>query len=138
MKRRVISHYEFVRKIGAGGSGVVYLAQDTLLQRPVVLKLLKRGSLTLDQVRATQLREARLASAIDHPNVCAIYDVGEAQAEGESEAEAYIVMQYVPGKALDKIIAEGPGEPAARAFRRHSDRGRTCCRAFSSVSSIAI
>ena len=108
MKRRTISHYEFIRKIGSGGSGVVFLATDTLLQRPVVLKLLKRGALTLDQVRATQLREARLASAIDHPNVCAIYDVGEAQAEGGAEAEAYIVMQYIPGKPLDKIIAEGP------------------------------
>ncbi len=107
MKRRVISHYEFIRKIGSGGSGVVFLAQDTLLQRPVVLKLLKRGALTLDQVRTTQLREARLASAIDHPNVCAIYDVGEAPAESGEEAEAYIVMQFIPGKALDKIIAEG-------------------------------
>jgi serine/threonine protein kinase/tetratricopeptide (TPR) repeat protein len=108
MKRRVISHYEFVRKIGAGGSGVVFLATDTLLQRPVVLKLLKRGALTLEQVRTTQLREARLASAIDHPNVCAIYDVGEAPPEDGEEAEAYIVMQYIPGKALDKIITEGP------------------------------
>ena len=108
MKRRVISHYEFVRKIGAGGSGVVFLATDTLLQRPVVLKLLKRGALTLDQVRTTQLREARLASAIDHPNVCAIYDVGEALEEDGEEAEAYIVMQYIPGKALDKIISQGP------------------------------
>ena len=108
MKRRVISHYEFVRKIGAGGSGVVFLATDTLLQRPVVLKLLKRGALTLDQVRTTQLREARLASAIDHPNVCAIYDVGEAPEEEGEEAEAYIVMQYIPGKALDKIISAGP------------------------------
>ena len=108
MKRRVISHYEFVRKIGAGGSGVVFLANDTRLQRPVVLKLLKRGSLTLDQVRTTQLREARLASAIDHPNVCAIYEVGEAPAEDGEEAEAYIVMQYIPGKPLDKIISEGP------------------------------
>jgi serine/threonine-protein kinase len=111
MKRRVISHYELIRKIGAGGSGVVYLATDTLLQRPVVLKLLKRGSLTTEQVRATQLREARLASAIDHPNVCAIYDVGETRGEyGEddgSEPEAYIVMQYIPGKPLDKIISEG-------------------------------
>jgi serine/threonine protein kinase/tetratricopeptide (TPR) repeat protein len=107
MKRRVISHYEFIRKIGSGGSGVVFLAQDTLLQRPVVLKLLKRGALTLEQVRTTQLREARLASAIDHPNVCAIYDVGEAPAEDGNEAEAYIVMQYIPGKALDKIITEG-------------------------------
>src|ERR1700712_2671511 len=102
MKRRVIGHYAFVRKIGTGGSGVVYLANDTLLQRPVVLKLLKRGALTPEQMRTTQLREARLASAIDHLNVCAIYDVGEA------DDEAYIVMQYIPGSALDKVIAAGP------------------------------
>jgi serine/threonine-protein kinase len=111
MKRRTIGHYEFLRRIGAGGSGVVYLATDTLLQRPVVLKLLKRGSLSLEQVRTTQLREARLASAIDHPNVCAIYDVGEAPPEAgasQAEDEAYIVMQYIPGKSLDKVIAEGP------------------------------
>jgi eukaryotic-like serine/threonine-protein kinase len=108
MKRRTIGHYEFIRKIGAGGSGVVYLATDTLLQRPVVLKLLKRGALSLEQVRATQLREARLASAIDHPNVCAIYEVGEAPSEAGGEDEAYIVMQYIPGKSLDKVIAEGP------------------------------
>jgi serine/threonine-protein kinase len=108
MKRRVIEQYELVRKIGAGGSGVVFLANDTLLQRPVVIKLLKRGNLTIEQMRATQLREARLASAIDHPNVCAIYEVGEAPTESGDGAEAYIVMQYVPGKSLDKIIAEGP------------------------------
>ena len=108
MKRREIKQYEFVRKIGTGGSGVVFLATDTLLQRPVVLKLLKRGNLTIEQVRATQLREARLASAIDHPNVCAIYDVGEAPEENGDGEEAYIVMQYIPGKSLDKVIAEGP------------------------------
>jgi serine/threonine-protein kinase len=107
MARRVIKQYEFLRKIGSGGSGVVFLANDTLLQRPVVLKLLKRGSQTAEQVRATQLREARLASAIDHPNVCAIYEVGEAEVES-AETEAYIVMQYIPGKSLDKVIAEGP------------------------------
>jgi serine/threonine-protein kinase len=108
MKRRVIKQYELVRKIGTGGSGVVFLANDTLLQRPVVIKLLKRGNLTLEQMRATQLREARLASAIDHPNVCAIYDVGEASSESSDSEEAYIVMQYIPGKSLDKLIAEGP------------------------------
>ena len=108
MKRRVIEQYEFVRKIGAGGSGVVYLANDTLLQRPVVLKLLKRGNLTVQQMRSTQLREARLASAIDHPNVCAIYEVGVAPADSDDGEEAYIVMQYIPGKSLDKLIAEGP------------------------------
>src|ERR1700735_5851832 len=108
MKRRVISHYEFVRKIGAGGSGVVFLATDTLLQRPVVLKLLKRGNLTIQQMRTTQLREARLASAIDHPNVCAIYEVGEAPAESGTGEEAYIVMQHIPGKCLDQLIGRGP------------------------------
>jgi serine/threonine-protein kinase len=102
MKHRTIEHYELVRRLGAGGSGVVYLANDTLLMRPVVLKILKRGALTLEQMRTTVLREARMASAIEHPNVCAIYEVGE---EGE---EAFIVMQYVPGQSLDKIIAKGP------------------------------
>jgi eukaryotic-like serine/threonine-protein kinase len=108
MKRRTIGHYEFIRKIGAGGSGVVYLATDTLLQRPVIMKLLKRGAQSQEQIRTTQLREARLASAIDHPNVCAIYDVGEAPSDTGGEDEAYIVMQYIPGKSLDKVIAEGP------------------------------
>jgi serine/threonine protein kinase/Tfp pilus assembly protein PilF len=103
MKRRVIEHYELIRRLGAGGSGIVYLANDVLLMRPVVLKILKRGALTLEQMRTTVLREARLASAIEHPNVCAIYEVGE------SSEEAYIVMQYVPGQSLDKLIAQGPG-----------------------------
>ena len=102
MKRRLIEHYEVTRKLGAGGSGVVYLANDTLLMRPVVLKILKGGALSPEQMRSTVLREARLASAIEHPNVCAIYEVGE------SENEGYIVMQYVPGESLDKIIANGP------------------------------
>src|ERR1700751_437423 len=102
MKRREIEHYEILKKLGSGGSGVVYLANDTLLMRPVVLKILKRGALTIEQMRTTVLREARLASAIEHPNVCAIYDVGD------TEEEAYIVRRYVPGGSLDKIIARGP------------------------------
>src|ERR1700751_2939078 len=112
MKRRIIKQYELIRKIGAGGSGLVFLANDTLLQRPVVIKLLKRGNLTIEQIRATQLREPRLASAIDHPNVCAIYDVGETSSDSgvgsPEDQEAYIVMQYIPGKSLDKLIAAGP------------------------------
>ena len=100
--KRTIEHYELDRKLGAGGSGVVYLANDTQLMRPVVLKILRRTTLTMEQMRTTVLREARLASAIEHPNVCAIYQVGE---EGD---EAFIVMQYVPGQSLDKIIVQGP------------------------------
>src|ERR1700739_1180932 len=102
MKNRTIKHYYLVRRLGAGGSGIVYFANDTLLMRPVVLKVLKRGMVSAEQMRTTVLREARMASAIEHPNVCAIYEVGE---EGE---EAFIAMQYVPGQSLDKLIARGP------------------------------
>jgi serine/threonine-protein kinase len=102
MKRRTIEQYEILRRLGAGGSGVVYLANDSLLQRPVVLKILRTGLLSAQQMRSTMLREARLASAIEHPNVCAIYEVGE------SDDEGYIVMQYVPGQSLDRLIARGP------------------------------
>jgi eukaryotic-like serine/threonine-protein kinase len=105
MKRKTIEHYEIIRRLGAGGSGVVFLANDTLLQRPVVLKILRTGLLSAQQLRSTVLREARLASAIEHPNVCAIYEVGEAGDEG------YIVMQYVPGQSLDQLIARGPATP---------------------------
>ena len=105
MKRKSIEHYEIVRRLGAGGSGIVYLAQDTLLERPVVLKVLRAGELSAEEMRRTVLREARLASAIEHPNVCAIYEVGE------TADEAWIAMQYVPGQSLDEIIARGPAAP---------------------------
>jgi serine/threonine-protein kinase len=105
MAKRTIEQYEIVRRLGAGGSGVVYLATDTLLQRPVVLKILRTGAMSAEKGRATVLREARLASAIEHPNVCGIYEVGE------SNGEAFIVMQYVPGQSLDQLIARGPASP---------------------------
>ncbi len=117
MKRKTIEHYEIIRRLGAGGSGVVYLANDTLLQRPVVLKILRTGLLSAQQLRSTVLREARLASAIEHPNVCAIYEVGESGDEG------YIVMQYVPGQSLDQLIARGPASSAAGAVSGYSNRG---------------
>ena len=105
MARKTIEHYEITRRLGAGGSGVVYLANDTQLQRPVVLKILRAGPLSVEQMRSTVLREARLASAIEHPNVCGIYEVGETGDEG------FIVMQYVPGQSLDQLIARGPANP---------------------------
>src|SRR5579875_1114201 len=105
MKRRTIEHYEIVRRLGEGGSGVVYLANDTLLERPVVLKILRAGALSAEETRSTILREARLASAFEHPNICAIYEAGE------SGDEAFIAMQYVPGQSLDRLIARGPASP---------------------------
>src|SRR5579871_6526447 len=105
MKRKTIAHYEIERKLGTGGSGSVYLATDTRLERPAVLKVLHAGTMSAEQTRSTVLREARLASAIDHPNVCAIYEVGE------SNGEAWIAMQYVPGQSLDRIGAQGSAAP---------------------------
>src|SRR6185437_11799866 len=105
MNRKTVAQYEIERKLGTGGSGVVYLATDTRLERPVVLKILRVGPLSAEETRSTVLREARLASAIDHPNVCAIYEVGE------TDGEAWIAMQYVPGQSLEEIIAQSPATP---------------------------
>src|SRR6516165_10016908 len=102
MNRKKIAHYEIVRKLGTGGSGMVYLATDSRLERPAVLKILRPGAMSAEETRSSVLREARLASAIDHPNVCAIYEVGE------TGGEAWIAMQYIPGRSLDEIIAQGP------------------------------
>ena len=123
MKRKTIAHYEILRRLGAGGSGVVYAANDTLLQRPVVLKMLHTGLLTAEQMRSTVLREARLASAIEHPNVCAIYEVGES---GDEALHRHAVCARPVAGPADR---PRPGEPAAGALGGHSDRRRTAGRA---------
>ena len=97
-----IAHYEVLAHIGSGGMGEVYLAQDTRLARKVALKFLP-ASLTADpQLRARFLREARLASALDHPNVCTIHEVGE------SLGHLFIAMQYVEGVNLKQLIDSRP------------------------------
>jgi hypothetical protein len=113
---------------------VVFLANDTLLQRPVVLKLLKRGAQTLEQVRATQL--ARGAAGLGDRSSQRLRDLrgGRDAAEAVEEAKAYIVMQYIPGKSLDKVIAEGPAS-AAGAFERDADRGWSRRRTAGDLSS---
>ena len=100
MKAKVINQYQILRRLGSGAGGVVYYARDTKLLRPVVLKMLRKKASGSSPERV--LREAQLASAIEHPNVCAIYEVGE------FEDQSYIVMQYVPGRTLAQLIAGGP------------------------------
>ena len=97
-----ISHYKIIKTLGAGGMGKVYLAQDDLLNRKVAIKLLP-SSLSYDkQLRARFLREAQLASALDHSNICTVHEVGE------SAGRHFIVMQYVEGETLKQVIGERP------------------------------
>ena len=98
---RQIDHYELRDKLGEGAGGVVYKAYDTQLQRTVVVKLLHRTR-SVERNMLPLIEEARLASAIDHPNVCSVFDVGE------TEGRPYLVMQYVSGKPLSEFIKTGP------------------------------
>jgi TolB-like protein/predicted Ser/Thr protein kinase len=98
-----VGHYDIVRKIGGGGMGVVYLARDTRLDRPVALKFVRTPS---DPGGASQLlREARAASALNHPGICTVHEVGE------SGSDAYIVMEYVEGDTLSDRMAARPFSP---------------------------
>ncbi|HEV8485471.1 MAG TPA: protein kinase, partial [Blastocatellia bacterium] len=90
----VISKYQIVSHLGDGGAGEVYLAQDTQLKRKVAIKVLRTESLKGGSANKLLIREARAAAGLDHPNICAIHEVCEA------EDRAFIVMQYVEGETL--------------------------------------
>jgi serine/threonine protein kinase len=101
---RTISHYRLEQELGRGGMGRVYKAFDTTLNRIVVLKLLAADLVANTDSRNRFLREARLASALDHPNICTIYEIAEA------DGQYFIAMQYVPGKTLKRVINGKPLE----------------------------
>ncbi len=99
---KIISHYRILEKIGEGGMGIVYKAEDTKLKRTVALKFLP-PELTRDpQAKARFVQEAQAAAALDHPNICAVFEIGEA------EGSTYIAMPYVKGQSLKERIAMGP------------------------------
>lgn len=105
-KGTTISHYTILDKLGEGGMGVVYKAHDNRLDRTVALKFLPPHISRSEIEKKRFLHEARAASALDHPNICTIHEIGESPG-----GELFIVMPAYEGKTLDKLIESGTVEP---------------------------
>ncbi len=99
---RKVGDYRILAPLGRGGMGLVYAAEDTRLRRKVAIKFLAADSVGDERRKQRLFHEARAAAALDHPNICSIYDVAEA------EGQPFIVMQYVEGQTLDARRAAGP------------------------------
>ncbi|UCF78996.1 MAG: protein kinase [Candidatus Eiseniibacteriota bacterium] len=102
MISKTISHYKILEKLGEGGMGVVYKAQDTKLDRTVALKFLPPELLRDADAKTRFIHEAKAAAALSHPNICTIFEIDEA------EGQTFIAMEYVEGKSLKEQLRSGP------------------------------
>jgi len=97
-----ISHYRVLRRLGSGGMGEVYAAEDERLRREVAIKFISHDRAANESVRQRFEREARAASALNHPNICTIFAVGE------YEGQPFLVMELLDGQDLRQVCAAGP------------------------------
>ncbi len=97
-----VSHYHILARLGEGGMGTVYLAEDTRLKRRVALKFPRRPQRSDPEAQRRMLQEARSAAALEHPHICAVHEIGE------FDGQSFIVMEYVQGRTLEAVLEDGP------------------------------
>ena len=120
-----LRHYVVLDKLGSGGMGDVYLAEDTKLNRRVALKFLRPDVAEARDSRARVLREARAAAALNHPNIVHLYSVEEA------DDLVFITMEFVQGRSLRQVLSDGTGLPLAKtiSFAAQMADGLACAHA---------